>query len=121
MDPRQHGTECGNHNAGGSILEGDPFPGGMERLSGRGFVVNFKYIPTSKPDVVRWYQLLQARRAFFDGECAKNTVLCADYAVFRFRSGRTAAHCVTTVYSNKEFLIGRVLPQGVDRVDFQRP
>lgn len=107
--------------AGGSILEGDPFPGGMERLSGRGFVVNFKYIPTSKPDVVRWYQLLQARRAFFDGECTKNTALRADYAVIRLRSGTAAADCVTTVFSNNEFLIGRILPEEADRIDPQRP
>lgn len=89
-------------------------------MNGRDFVFNFKYIPTSKPDVVRWYQLLQARRAFFDGECAKNTVLRADYAVIRFRSGIAPADCVTIVYSNNEFLIGRVLPQEADRVDLQR-
>lgn len=97
----------------GSILEGDPFPGGLERLSGRGFIVNYKYIPTSKPDLVRWYTLLQARLAFFRGDCGKNGVLGADYAVLRLRDGlRQAEHCVEPLYENGEFLIGRVLPAG---------
>ncbi len=94
----------------GSILEGDAFPGGMERLSGRGFIVNHKYIPTSKPDLVRWYRLLQARRDFFHGDCGRAAVLGADYAVIRLRDGTLqAAHCVEPVHSNRDFLIGRVL------------
>lgn len=93
----------------GSIMEGDAFPGGLERLSGRGFIVNYKYIPTDKADLLRWYQLLQARRAFFRGDCSQNARLGADYAVLRLREGTNeAGHCLVPVYSNKEFLIGRV-------------
>ena len=101
----------------GSILEGDPFPGGLERLTGRGFIVNYKYIPTYKPDLVRWYKLLQARQVFFRGDCSQNGVLDADYAVIRLRDGvQKAGHCVEPLYANEEFVIGKVLSPGTQSV-----
>ena len=95
----------------GTIMEGDPFPGGLERLSGRGFIVNFKYIPTAKADLVRWYGLIRARLDFFRGDCAANATLGADYAVFRLKDGwGQAGDCVTEVHRNDGYMIGRVLP-----------
>jgi hypothetical protein len=95
----------------GSIFEGDPFPGGLERLSGRGFIVNYKFIPTMKRDLVRWYGLIRARERFFRGDCTANATLGADYAIFLLKDGRgQATACVTPLYSNPGYMIGRVLP-----------
>jgi len=72
----------GENTSPGSIvmlepLNDRPFKGegfgawvGMERLMGRPTLVNYKFVPTDKADLLRWYQLLQWRQSVFDGNCA---------------------------------------------------
>jgi len=58
---------------------------------------------------VRWYGLIRARLDFFRGNCAANATLGADYAVLRLKDGwGQAGDCVTPVYSNGSYMIGRV-------------
>ncbi len=94
----------------GTILEGDAFPGGLERLTGRGLVVNFKYIPTEKRDILRWYRLIQARQAFFRGDCSQNDLLGGDFAIMRKATGSDAVlSCMTVLRENEGFAFGRIV------------
>lgn len=87
------------------LVEGDV---GMERLSGRGFIVFFKNVPSDTADFVRWYNLLAASRAFFDGDCGQLSLLQADYVVFRSASQPTElGQCTDLIYENEEFQIAR--------------
>jgi len=42
---------------------------GMERLLQRPTLVNYKFVPTDKADLLRWSELLQWRQSVFDGNC----------------------------------------------------
>ncbi|MEM7329159.1 MAG: hypothetical protein AAF437_10485 [Pseudomonadota bacterium] len=63
--------------------EGDGVWAGMERLLNRPTLVNFKFNPTDKSDLHRWYILLQWRQALFSGECALIHAQPVDYLIVR--------------------------------------
>lgn len=87
---------------------GKVFPLGLERLTGRGFIVDYKNVPADPRDFVRWYDLIRARHAFFQGDCGQLAVLGADVVVFRSREtlDRLSA-CTELVHSNARFHVAR--------------
>jgi hypothetical protein len=53
----------------------------FERLIDRPTLVSFKFVPTHKADIARWYRLLRWRKAVFEGHCGKLSDHPADYLV----------------------------------------
>jgi len=53
----------------------------FERLIDRPTLVNFKFVPTQKADIARWYRLVRWRKAVFEGDCGKILQQPADYLV----------------------------------------
>lgn len=54
---------------------------GFERAIERPTLVNYKFVPTAKPDLVRWYRLIQWRQAVFRGDCGRLDEQPVDYLV----------------------------------------
>jgi hypothetical protein len=93
---------------GGFDNDGNAFTLGAERLTGRGMIVDFKNVPSGLAEFVRWYELLNARAAFFAGDCSQLSVLKADYIVFRSEGGpERLADCVEPEFSNADFTVAR--------------
>jgi hypothetical protein len=87
---------------------GKVFPLGLERLTGRGLIVDYKNVPSDPRDFVRWYDLLRAREAFFQGDCGQLAILGADVVVFRSReSQERLSACTDLVHSTPGFLVTR--------------
>jgi hypothetical protein len=86
-----------------------PFAG-FERLTGRGFVVNYKFVPTGKSDVAKWYTDIRNRAAAFDeGDCDRLETLGADFVVVRDPVvWDRVAHCVTEVFANGSYRVGQM-------------
>ncbi|HBG95319.1 MAG TPA: hypothetical protein DDY14_08355 [Chromatiaceae bacterium] len=86
-----------------------PFAG-FERLTGRGFVVNYKFVPTGKSDVAKWYTDIRNRAAAFDeGDCDRLKTLGADFVVVRDAVvWDRVAHCVTEVFANGSYRVGQM-------------
>lgn len=97
----------------GGLVEGAlPF-GAFERLTRRGFIVNYKFIPTAKPDMVRWYRLLDARAKLLDGDCGQIRFLEADYLVAQsVKAAETLGNCGDPVFSTGTYSVFRVPAQG---------
>jgi hypothetical protein len=53
----------------------------FERLIDRPTLVSFKFVPTHKADIARWYRLVRWRKAVFEGECGRTKEFPADYLV----------------------------------------
>jgi hypothetical protein len=53
----------------------------FERLVGRPTLVSFKFVPTHRADIARWYRLVRWRKAVFEGDCGKVSEYPADYLV----------------------------------------
>jgi hypothetical protein len=53
----------------------------FERLINRPTLVSFKFVPTQKADIARWYRLVRWRMAVFEGDCARLPEHPADYLV----------------------------------------
>lgn len=53
----------------------------FERLIDRPMLVSFKFVPTQKADIARWYRLVRWRKAVFDGDCGRISEQPADYLV----------------------------------------
>src|SRR5262249_39700199 len=51
----------------------------FERLIGRPTLVSFKFVPTQKADIARWYRLVRWRKAVFEGNCGRIAEQPADY------------------------------------------
>ncbi|MEM6637685.1 MAG: hypothetical protein AAF667_17545 [Pseudomonadota bacterium] len=80
----------------------------VERLSGRGLIVNFKFVPTAADDTARWYRLLQARTAFFQGDCSQLDLLKADFFVIQTKeAAKAVSRCGTLVDQVGSFTIFR--------------
>jgi putative flippase GtrA len=90
-------------------LEGEPPLGGLERLTGRPFIVNYKFVPTDKADLVTWRRRLLARRDFFiSGDCSQLDELQAGIVVFVSPHRlEDLAECVQEVYRNEEFIVSK--------------
>lgn len=81
----------------------------IERLSGRGSIVNFKFVPTAKSDLVRWYRLLEARTLFFAGDCSQVDQLRPDYVfVFEQETFERIRSCGEVVGQVSAFAIIRI-------------
>ena len=53
----------------------------FERLIKRPTLVSFKFVPTQRADIARWYRLVRWRVAVFEGNCARLSEHPADYLV----------------------------------------
>ncbi len=83
----------------------------FERLSGRPSLVAFKFVPTFRDDIVRWYRMIRWREALFAGDCARR----ADYPVryllaFRRDTAKRLAPCATPVWEQGSYALLRVSP-----------
>ncbi|WPL17667.1 hypothetical protein Thiowin_02704 [Thiorhodovibrio winogradskyi] len=89
--------------------EARPSFAGLERLSGRPFIVNYKFVPTDKADLITWHRRLLARRSFFfSSDCGQLVQLQAGVVVFVSRHRfEEAAGCVQEVYRNEEFIVAK--------------
>lgn len=68
----------------------------FEQVIRRPTLVNFKFVPTLKSDLARWYRLIRWREAVFDGNCARIAEQPVDYLVTVTREARTVlARCGT--------------------------
>jgi hypothetical protein len=53
----------------------------FERLIDRPTLVSFKFMPSQRADIARWYRLVRWRKAVFEGDCGKTSQQPADYLV----------------------------------------
>jgi len=92
------------------LLEGDPFPAALERLTPAAYYVNFKWVPTAPPDLVEWYRRLQQRKSVFEGDCMALSKLPADFLIARqpFQPDLLQS-CAEEVYRNEDYTLMRVL------------
>lgn len=87
----------------------DPLMLGLERLTGRGFIVAFKNVPSDPADFVRWYSRLDAAEKFFRGDCAQLGILRADYVIVPAEGGLDRIlSCIEPLYRNGTYVIARV-------------
>ena len=92
-----------------NISEGAAPLSGFERLTGRPFIVNFKFVPTAKQDVVEWYRRIQARKAFFEGDCTQLEAMGAEIVIFILEARlQMVEGCVTEAHRNNRFIVTRV-------------
>ncbi|MEO1189156.1 MAG: DUF6798 domain-containing protein, partial [Pseudomonadota bacterium] len=84
---------------------------GMERLLERPTLVNFKFVPTAKADLARWYALILWRQALFDGACDRITEYQVDYLITRTADSPTRlSACARVVWQGEENMVLAVLP-----------
>lgn len=97
-------------------LSGDRFLGegsgvwsGMERLLNRPTLVNYKFVPTDKPNMLKWYQLLQWRDAVFAGDCSSIDAYSVDYLIIREAANEPSlAACTDLVWRSGELAVLQV-------------
>jgi hypothetical protein len=53
----------------------------LERLINRPTLISFKFAPSQKADIARWYRLIRWREAVFGGDCRRLAEQPADYLV----------------------------------------
>ena len=99
-------------------LNDQPFKGegigqwaGMERLLQRPTLVNYKFVPTDKADLSRWYHLLEWRQSVFDGNCAVIEEYPVAYLMTRTAESidRLSA-CTEQVWQGEQIAILQVTP-----------
>ncbi|MEL6830543.1 MAG: DUF6798 domain-containing protein, partial [Pseudomonadota bacterium] len=79
---------------------------GMEILLQRPTLVNYKFVPTSKTDVLRWYELLNWRRLLLSGDCTAFEGARLNYVVTRTQNSADALQaCGRTVWGHSDFAI----------------
>lgn len=82
---------------------------GFERLIERPTLVNYKFVPTRKDEIIRWYNLLAWRRDVFAGNCHRLAEQPVDYlAVREAEVLSTVAACGETLWSNGTYAVVRV-------------
>lgn len=95
----------------GSLAEGTPALASLERTTGRPFLVNFKFVPTSNPDMADWYARLSERAAFFAGDCDAGRRLGARIVVYTSAAARErTAPCTTLLHENARFAVAGLGP-----------
>jgi len=81
----------------------------FERLIGRPTLVSFKFVPTYKADIARWYRLVRWRQAVFEGNCGRLSEQPADYLVTLNAATLTrVAVCGDVVWTNDLYGVVRV-------------
>lgn len=82
---------------------------GFERLIGRPTLINYKFVPTRKDEILRWHGLLQWRREVFAGDCARLAEQRVDYLAVREREAiAAAAACGELAWRNDAYAVVRV-------------
>ena len=85
---------------------------GIERLIERPTLVNFKFVPTAKADLARWYDLLLWREAVFAGGCARIYDYPVHYLITRARdSVERLSACADIVWQGETNAILGVRPK----------
>jgi Domain of unknown function (DUF6798) len=81
----------------------------FERLIQRPTLVSFKFVPTHKADIARWYRLVRWRKAVFEGECARLSEYPADYLVtLNVATLTRVAACGDIVWTNGTYGVVRI-------------
>ena len=81
----------------------------FERLIERPTLVSFKFVPTQKADIARWYRLLRWRKAVFEGDCDRISEQPADYLVTLDVATLTrVAACGDIVWANRSYGVVRI-------------
>ena len=90
----------------GSISEGMSPLGGLERLTGRPFIVNYKFVPVDKADTATWYRRIIARAEFFGGDCQAIKKLNAAVVILQSAQSLTEiSDCITPVQTIGRYVI----------------
>ncbi|MFA5985470.1 MAG: hypothetical protein WC782_15745 [Methylococcaceae bacterium] len=72
----------------------------FEQLVGRPSLVNWKFVPTTKYAIARWYHLMLLKRAAYSGECSAFQQLPAKYYIsFTESSNLNLNHCAKKAFS----------------------
>jgi hypothetical protein len=79
----------------------------LERLLGRPTLVNFKFVPTYPPDLVRWYRLITWRRAVFAGACERLDERPVDYLLY-LDGDDAPLPCGTAIWSEGRYTLATV-------------
>jgi Domain of unknown function (DUF6798) len=81
----------------------------LERLIDRPTLVSFKFVPTQKADIARWYRLVRWRKAVFEGECGRISEYPANYLVtLNVATLRRVAVCGDIIWTNGTYGVVRV-------------
>jgi hypothetical protein len=85
----------------------------FERLIERPTLVSFKFVPTQKADIARWYRLVRWRQAVFEGDCGRISEHPADYLVTLNAATLTrVAVCGDVVWTNGPYGVVRIAKAG---------
>lgn len=80
----------------------------FERLIGRPTLISFKFVPTQKADIARWYRLLRWRKAVFEGDCGRLSEYPADYLVtLNVATLKRVAVCGDVVWTSASYGVVR--------------
>ena len=81
----------------------------FERLINRPTLVSFKFVPTHKADIARWYRLVRWRQAVFEGDCGRISEYPAEYLLSLSVNTLTrVAACGDIVWTNGTYGVVRV-------------
>ena len=81
----------------------------FERLIDRPTLVSFKFVPTQKADIARWYRLVRWRKAVFEGDCGRTSEHPADYLVtLNVATLARVAVCGDIVWTNGTYGVVRI-------------
>lgn len=85
---------------------------GIERLIGRPTIINFKFVPTKKAELARWYKLLVWRQAVFEGDCVRIAEAPVEFLITRTpESVQRLGKCSEVVWRVGDNSILRVFPR----------
>lgn len=78
----------------------------FEQLVNRPSLVNWKFVPTTKYAIARWYRLMLLKRKAFSGDCSAFASLPAKYYIsYSEASYKNISHCSRTVFSEGKYNI----------------
>jgi hypothetical protein len=81
----------------------------FERIIDRPTLVNFKFVPTQKADIARWYRLVRWRKEVFEGDCGRTSEYPADYLVtLNVATLTRVAFCGDIVWTNGTYGVVRI-------------
>ncbi len=76
----------------------------FERLIGRPTLVNWKFVPTAKADLARWYGLIEWQDAVFRGDCSRISEQPVDFLVtVEPQSRRLVENCGTLLWTQGDY------------------
>lgn len=82
----------------------------FESVVGRPTLVNYKFVPTLKSDIYRWYKLITWRRELFSGRCELIDRYPVTYLLFLNQSSvEKLSACSDVVWTNGQYTIARAV------------